>query len=50
MELKQQLADVKKEAIDNEKALQHWQHEHDKLKLTDIEYVAPYQCYVMQIK
>ncbi|KAI0687981.1 RecF/RecN/SMC [Cytidiella melzeri] len=37
MELKQQLTDIKKEAFENEKALQHWQKEHDKLKLTDID-------------
>lgn len=37
MELKQQLADVKKEAADNEQALQHWQKQHDNLQLEDVE-------------
>lgn len=40
MELKQTLADVKKDAHDNEKALEHWQGEHDKLQLIDIECVS----------
>lgn len=37
MELTQKLNDVKKEAKDNEEALQHWQTEHDKLRLEEIE-------------
>jgi structural maintenance of chromosome 4 len=37
MELQQSLNDTKKEAMDNERTLQHWQNEHDKLKLEDIE-------------
>lgn len=37
MELTQKLNDVKKEAAANEEALQHWQTEHDKLRLQDIE-------------
>ena len=37
MELEQALADAKKEAAENEKYLNHWQSEHDKLKLVDIE-------------
>ena len=39
MELMQKLGDIKKEAASNEEALQHWQTEHDKLKLHDIELV-----------
>ena len=38
MELQQSLNDTKKEATDNEKTVQYWQSEHDKLKLEDIEY------------
>ncbi|KAF8844243.1 RecF/RecN/SMC protein [Paxillus ammoniavirescens] len=37
MELTQKLNDVKKEAAANEQALQHWQTEHDKLKLEEID-------------
>lgn len=37
MELTQKLNDVKKEAAENEEALQHWQTEHDKLRLEEIE-------------
>jgi structural maintenance of chromosome 4 len=37
MELEQSLADAKKEAAENDKYLQHWQSEHDKLRLVDIE-------------
>jgi hypothetical protein len=40
MELQQSLNDTKKEAADNERTLQHWQNEHDKLKLEDIECVV----------
>jgi hypothetical protein len=40
MELQQSLNDTKKEASDNERTLQHWQNEHDKLKLEDIECVV----------
>jgi len=36
IELQQSLSDTKKEAADNEQTLQHWQSEHDKLKLKDI--------------
>lgn len=41
MELQQSLNDTRKEAADNERTLQHWQNEHDKLKLEDIEWVIP---------
>ncbi|KAF9225187.1 RecF/RecN/SMC protein [Gyrodon lividus] len=37
MELTQKLNDVKKEAAANEEALQHWQTEHDKLRLEEID-------------
>ncbi|KAK7695126.1 hypothetical protein QCA50_002316 [Cerrena zonata] len=37
MELKQALADVEKEAAENSKALEHWQREHDNLRLEDID-------------
>ncbi|KAF8129892.1 RecF/RecN/SMC [Boletus edulis] len=37
MELTQKLGDIKKEAASNEEALQHWQTEHDKLKLQEID-------------
>lgn len=37
MELKQRLTDLKREAASNEEVLQHWQNEHDKLKLVDVE-------------
>jgi len=37
MELTQKLGDIKKEAAANEEALQHWQTEHDKLRLEEIE-------------
>lgn len=40
MELKQKISDAKKEAAENDKYLRHWQSEHDKLRLVDIEYVA----------
>lgn len=40
MELEQLLNDTKKEHSDNERTLQHWQGEHDKLTLEDIEYVS----------
>ena len=39
MELQQALTDAKKEAAENDKYIRHWQSEHDKLKLIDIEYV-----------
>lgn len=44
MELTQKLGDIKKEAASNEEALQHWQTEHDKLKLHDLECVTIYLC------
>ncbi|KAI6012790.1 RecF/RecN/SMC N terminal domain-containing protein [Pisolithus orientalis] len=37
MELNQSLNDVKKEAAANEEALNHWQTEHDKLKIEEID-------------
>ncbi|KAN0100061.1 RecF/RecN/SMC [Tylopilus felleus] len=37
MELTQKLSDVKKEAESNDEALQHWQTEHDKLRLYEID-------------
>ncbi|KAH7886361.1 RecF/RecN/SMC N terminal domain-containing protein [Phlebopus sp. FC_14] len=37
MELTQKLNEVKKEAAANEEALQHWQTEHDKLRLEEID-------------
>ncbi|KIJ66611.1 hypothetical protein HYDPIDRAFT_26944 [Hydnomerulius pinastri MD-312] len=37
MDITQKLNEVKKEAASNEEALQHWQTEHDKLKLEDID-------------
>ena len=40
MELKQSLADAKKEAAENDTYIQHWTAEHDKLHLADIEYVT----------
>lgn len=35
--LKQALADLKKEAAENTERIDHWQREHDKLRLEDIE-------------
>ncbi|KAF9237097.1 RecF/RecN/SMC [Melanogaster broomeanus] len=37
MELTQKLNDIKKEAAENEEILQHWQTEHDKLRLEEVE-------------
>jgi structural maintenance of chromosome 4 len=37
MELQQALNDKKKEAADNERAIDHWRTQHDALKLEDIE-------------
>ncbi|EKM61772.1 uncharacterized protein PHACADRAFT_135672 [Phanerochaete carnosa HHB-10118-sp] len=37
MELKQVLADARKEAAENDKYIQHWTAEHDKLHLADID-------------
>ncbi|KIP03912.1 hypothetical protein PHLGIDRAFT_31603 [Phlebiopsis gigantea 11061_1 CR5-6] len=37
MELKQIITDAKKEAAENDKFLRHWQSEHDKLQLVDID-------------
>jgi structural maintenance of chromosome 4 len=37
MELKQSLNDTKKEAAENDRLIDHWQTEHDKLKLEEIE-------------
>ncbi|OCH95713.1 RecF/RecN/SMC protein [Obba rivulosa] len=37
MELKQRLNDLRKEYADNGRALEHWQSEHDKLTLEDID-------------
>jgi len=37
MDLQQNLTDLKKEAAENERGLDHWQTEHDKLKLEEVE-------------
>ena len=37
MEIVQQLNDAKKEAKENEKHITHYQAEHDKLKLEEVE-------------
>ncbi|KAI0082329.1 hypothetical protein K474DRAFT_1655715 [Panus rudis PR-1116 ss-1] len=37
MELKQKLSDTQKEIAENDKLLSHWQREHDKLKLEDVD-------------
>ncbi|PSR72085.1 hypothetical protein PHLCEN_2v12066, partial [Hermanssonia centrifuga] len=37
MELKQALSDTQKEAAENERSLQYWQAEHDKLRLEDVD-------------
>lgn len=37
MEITQKLTDAKKEATDNGARITHFQNEHDKLKLEDIE-------------
>jgi structural maintenance of chromosome 4 len=37
MELQQTLTDLQKEAQDNDRNMTHWQEEHDKLELEDIE-------------
>ncbi|KAH8111883.1 RecF/RecN/SMC [Phellopilus nigrolimitatus] len=37
MEIKQQLNDAKKESADNEKAIDHYRVEHDKLKLEEVD-------------
>ncbi|KAI0732433.1 RecF/RecN/SMC [Fomitopsis betulina] len=37
MELTQSLADTKKEAAENQRALEHWRDEHDKLKLEEVD-------------
>ena len=37
MELTQKLGDIKKKANENDDALRHWQLEHDKLKLWEVE-------------
>jgi len=39
VELKQKLNDAEKEAKENLRLVEHWQDEHDKLKLEEIEYV-----------
>lgn len=41
MELQQALNDTKKEAAENERALDHWRTQHDNLKLEEVEYVIP---------
>ena len=46
MELKQALNDTKKEAAENDRTLEHWRTEHDKLKLEEIEYVQPHDVFV----
>ena len=40
MEIKQHLNDAKKESQENEKAIDHYRLEHDKLKLEEVEYVT----------
>ena len=40
MELKQIITEAKKEAAENDKFMRHWQSEHDKLQLVEIEYVV----------
>ena len=37
MEIKQHLNDAKKESQENEKAIDHYRLEHDKLKLEEVE-------------
>jgi len=37
MDLQQSLTDLKKEAVENERGLDHWQMEHDKLKLEEAD-------------
>ncbi|KZT73247.1 hypothetical protein DAEQUDRAFT_703578 [Daedalea quercina L-15889] len=37
MELKQALADTRKESAENQRALDHWRDEHDKLRLEEID-------------
>lgn len=37
LEIQQDLSDQEKEAENNERLILHWQTEHDKLKLEDIE-------------
>ena len=37
MELTQSLADTRKEASENQRALDHWRDQHDKLKLEEVE-------------
>jgi structural maintenance of chromosome 4 len=37
MDLQQSLDDAKKEAAENDRLLDHWQIEHDKLKLEEVE-------------
>jgi structural maintenance of chromosome 4 len=37
VELKQKLNDAEKEAKENLRLVEHWQDEHDKLKLEEIE-------------
>ncbi|PCH34299.1 RecF/RecN/SMC protein [Wolfiporia cocos MD-104 SS10] len=37
MDLTQSITDTKKEAADNERTLDHWRNEHDKLKLEEID-------------
>lgn len=37
--------DTKKDAGKNDEVLRHWQNEHDKLKLADVEYVTAFFCW-----
>ncbi|KZT08792.1 RecF/RecN/SMC protein [Laetiporus sulphureus 93-53] len=37
MELQQKLNDTKKEAKENDRTIEHWQNEHDKLRLEDVD-------------
>lgn len=39
MTLKQSISDKRAAAAKNDEVLQHWQREHDKLHLVDVEYV-----------
>jgi structural maintenance of chromosome 4 len=37
MELTQKLADLKKESDENDRSMTHWQEEHDRLQLEEVE-------------
>ena len=42
MTIRQKLNDAKKESAENEKAIEHYSIEHDKLKLEEVEYVTSF--------